>query len=56
VEHKEIKEEDAEISEKEWQTVKNKLAELRRGYQENNKKLDLINRQKIRELKSYEEN
>ena len=40
----------------EWNSVKSKLTELRRLYQENNKKLDLINRQKLRELKSYEEN
>ena len=37
-------------------TVKSKLSELRRLYQENNKKLDGINRQKIRQLKSFEEN
>ena len=30
--------------------------ELRQTYQENNKKLDLISRQKMRELHSYEEN
>lgn len=40
----------------EWATVKSKLSELRRLYNENNKKLDNINRQKLKELKSYEEN
>jgi hypothetical protein len=38
----------------EWATVKSKLSELRRLYAENNKKLDNINRQKLREYKSYE--
>ena len=45
-----------DISEQEWMTVKSKLFELRKDYQENNKKLDQLGRQKLRELKSYEEN
>ena len=45
-----------EVSEQEWMTVKAKLYELRKDYQENNKKLDHLGRQKLRELKSYEEN
>ena len=51
---KEAKEDQEEVSEMEWATVKSKLSELRRLYAENNKKLDNINRQKLREYKSYE--
>jgi hypothetical protein len=36
--------------------VKSSLDHLRKTYQDNNKKLDMISRQKARELKSYEEN
>ena len=53
IEVKEEPEVTEEISEREWQTVKSKLYELRKDYQENNKKLEQLGRQKLRELKSY---
>ena len=53
---KEKEEEYHDISEREWQTVKIQLAELKKLHQENGKKIELIVRQKNRELKSSEEN
>ena len=48
VQKKEQREEDHDITEQEWATVKSSLEHLRKTYQDNNKKLDMISRQKMR--------
>lgn len=47
-EKREQREDDRDITELEWATVKSSLDHLRKTYQDNNKKLDLISRQKMR--------